>query len=169
MYGDQDACAVPSDSRGDASTAAPAEAPPLSEAELRAAAVAAGLDLDDGATRAALGAEAAAELRGAARQAGLNPDDPRVAAALVALDARALAALPRRTAPPRQQQQPQPPRQQPLPRRALAAIAAACAPGRVLTPQRLLYALLALRLATQLYRILMSRAAADDASHHFEL
>lgn len=129
-----------------------------------AAASAAGLDLDDGATRAALGAEAAAELRGAARRAGLDPDHPRLAAALDALDRRALDALPRRTAKktPKQRQPLQLP--QSLPRRLLAAFAAASAPGRTLTPQRLLYALLALRLAAQLYRVLLSRGGpADDA------
>ena len=146
----------------------------MSEAELRAAAAAAGLDLDDGATRAALGAEAAAELRSAARLAGLDPSDARVEAALATLDARALAALPRRTAsaPEKQQQQACTQRlaaPQSAAKRLLNAFAAACAPGRALTPQRLLYALLAARLATQLYRLLLSRAAGAPTNALHEL
>ncbi len=162
MYGDAPA-GVPSAARADTlDAAAPSEAPPLSEAELVAAASAAGLDLDDGATRAALGAEAAAELRCAARAAGLDPEHPRLAAALDALDKRALAALPRRTAKKQPKQHKQPLLPQSLPRRLLSAFAAASAPGRTLTPQRLLYALLALRLAAQLYRVLLSRGDATD-------
>jgi hypothetical protein len=163
LYGDAPA-GVPSAARADTlDAAAPSEAPPLSEAELVAAASAAGLDLDDGATRAALGAEAAAELRCAARAAGLDPEHPRLAAALDALDKRALAALPRRTAKKQpKQQHKQPLLPQSLPRRLLSAFAAASAPGRTLTPQRLLYALLALRLAAQLYRVLLSRGGATD-------
>ena len=135
---------------------------------LREAAAAAGLDLDDGATRAALGAEAAAELREAARRQGLDPSHPRVAAALAALDDRALRSLPRATRSSAERQQQQRPLS--LLRRLLDAFAAASAPGRVLTPARALYALLALRLATQLYRLLTApshAASATDSAAEF--
>ena len=97
--------------------------------------------------------------------AGLDTRDARVQRALAALDVRALAALPRRTAGATSAATSAPP-QTTAARRLLAAFAAASAPGRTLTPQRLLYALLALRLAAQVYRLLLSRAAAaPDALH----
>ena len=49
-------------------------------------------------------------------------------------------------------------------RRFLAAFADASAPGRAVTPARLLYALLALRLATQLYRLLTRTTVSHDAA-----